>query len=62
MKLRHLRSVFFSVLVTLAVSTPVWAQDEPEKPQPSWVMSYLLVTLCVGLGLFVVCRGTKREK
>ena len=62
MKLRRLSNVLFSVLVTLAMVAPVWAQTEPEKPKPSWVMSYLLVTLCVGLGLFAVCRGTKRQK
>lgn len=58
---RQLTSAFFSVMVTLAMATPAWAQ-EPEAPKPSWVMSYVLVTVCVGLGLFMVCRGTKRQK
>lgn len=51
-----------SLAVTLAISVPAWAQDQPERPKPSWVMSYLLVMVCVGLGLFVVCRGSKRFK
>ncbi len=62
MKIDRINDVMFTVLVTLLMATPVWAQEAPEKPKPSWVMSYVLVVVCVGLGLFAVCRGTKREK
>jgi hypothetical protein len=58
-----LRAAAYSLLVALALSTPAWAQDgAPERPKASWVMSYVFVFVCVGLGLFMVCRGTKRFK
>jgi hypothetical protein len=60
---RYLLNAAYSLLVALALSTSAWAQsDGPERPKPSWVMCYVLITLCVGLSLFIVCRGSKRFK
>ena len=59
---RYAKYSVYSLAVTLAISAPAWAQEQRERPKPSWVMSYLLVMICVGLGLFVVCRGSKRFK
>lgn len=60
-------SVFMAgwpVLLPLCMTATVWAQglDEPEQPEASWVLSYVLVAICVGLGLFAVCRTGRRQK
>ena len=61
------RSIFVvgsTVLLPLCMTATVWAQapGEPEKPEASWVLSYVLVVFCVGLGLFAVCRTGRRQK
>lgn len=52
----------------LAATVGQWCQlyaqgagDEPET-QEAWVISYALVIFSVGLGLFVICRPTRRNK
>ena len=59
---RFLNSAVHALLIALVMSGSAWAQQPPEKPQPSWVMSYVLVFVCVSLSLFAVCRGAKRFK
>ena len=43
-------------------STPAWAQEGPQQDtqQADWVLSYALVIVCIGLGVFVVCRPGRR--
>jgi hypothetical protein len=48
-------------LVTLAART-VMAQEESGSSKEAWVVSYLIVVLAVGLGLFLVCRSSRRAK
>ena len=49
--------------VFLSLSTPVWAQQIPQEGvQANWVLSYALVILCLGLGVFVVCRPGRRSQ
>jgi hypothetical protein len=54
----------WTVLLPLCVTATVWAQPPgaPEKPQASWVLSYVLVVFGVGFGLFAVCRSGRRQK
>ena len=65
---KGVKSSFFvagwTVLLPLCMTATVWAQNpnEPEKPQASWVLSYVLVVFGAGLGLFAVCRTGRRQK
>jgi hypothetical protein len=55
-------SMFLAAVVCHAGQ--LWAQaagTEPET-QAAWVVSYALVILSVGLGLFVICRPGRRNK
>lgn len=53
----------YALVVALAFAVPAWAQAAaPEPPKPNWVMSYVLIVVFGGLGIFMVCRGTKRQK
>ena len=60
----HLLMAVWALLLPLCMAATVWAQDanQPEKPQASWVLSYVLIVFGVGLGLFVVCRTGRRDK
>ena len=50
-------------VVWLGQASWLWAQtsNEPETKE-AWVISYALVILSVGLGLYVVCRPSRRNK
>ncbi len=54
------------LLSLLAIGTPASSQQAPTDPTsqggPDWVISYTLVSLCIALGLFVVCRMGKRSQ
>lgn len=49
---------------SLGVVSPLVAQQGTEEAasKDEWVISYFLVILCVGLGLFVICRPGRRSK
>jgi hypothetical protein len=53
------------LVALLAIGTSARAQQAPTGPttqgEPDWVISYTLVSLCIALGLFVVCRMGKRS-
>ncbi len=49
----------------LIVEGTLWAKDaEPAEEESSntgaWVLPYFLVILCIGLGMLVVCRTSRR--
>jgi len=53
-----------ALVLLLGQASPIWAQPpgaEPES-QETWVIGYALVIFSVGLGLFVVCRPSRRNK
>ena len=49
------------IVVLLGRTSAVLAQDGGETKE-AWVLPYALVILLVGLGLFVVCRPSRRDK
>lgn len=52
-------------LAYLSQAACLWAQapttNEPDTKE-AWVISYALVILSVGVGLYVVCRPARRNK
>jgi hypothetical protein len=52
------------VLTVWAQTAAAWAQARggpPPPPSKSYVMPYVLVVLCIALGLLVVCRSGSRS-
>ncbi len=63
--LRQARHFFWLILPVLILAAPTWAQKKEEEasgPQESFVLSYALLILCAALGLFPVCRPSRRDK
>jgi len=59
---RTLRILAAATVCWLAVHGTVLAEDEGSgEGKGSWVMSYFLVLLIVGLGMLVVCRSSRRR-
>ena len=52
---------FLATIWLLGCVTPAFAQEAAETKE-AWVVPYVLVILLVGLGLFVVCRPSRRDK
>ena len=52
-----------AVACMLSSTGIVWGQDKPEVPvtKEAWVISYAIVLLCVGGGIFSVVRPTPRD-
>ena len=49
--------------LVLAACPPLFAQaEEPPATKEAWVISYFLVVVSIGLGLFAVCRPSRRSK
>jgi hypothetical protein len=46
----------------LASASRLFAQAPASASKEAWVVPYFLVILLVGLGLFVICRPSHREK
>ena len=46
----------------LALAAAARGAAEKEASGPSWVLPYAFVILCVGLGMFVVCRSARRKE
>ena len=63
-KIYRQRFCFLLVMTVayLSQATPALAQQGGATSEESWVTSYALVILCVGLGLFVICRPSRRDK
>ena len=61
---RLVRLASFFVVASLVAVQQVAAQAQggEEETQEAWVVSYALVILSVGLGLFVICRPGRRSK
>ena len=55
-------SPLLAAIACLFLATPALAQQAGAESQESWVTSYALVILCVGLALFVICRPSRRDK
>ena len=57
------RLKWLAFVPALVLCSPLLAQDDgEEEPQASWVLSYALVILCVGLGMAPICRPSRRGK
>jgi len=63
------RKLYWSAFVVahcLIVQGPVWAQQSGQVKEETgagpWVAPYALVILCVGLGMLVVCRTSRRSE
>ncbi|HYW79332.1 MAG TPA: hypothetical protein VE890_07120 [Thermoguttaceae bacterium] len=57
-----LRTLTVAAACWLAVHGTALAQaTEEKKSKESWVMSYFLILLVVGLGMLVVCRSSRRR-
>ena len=61
---RFIRLATFFVVASLMMVQHVAAQAQggDKETQEAWVVSYALVILSVGLGLFVICRPGRRSK
>ena len=57
-----IQRALLSLLLWFSLAVPALAQQTGGTDNSSWVTSYALVILCVGLGLFVICRPSRREK
>ena len=59
----QIATLLLASVALLSLATPALAQPQSGAvSEESWVTSYALVILCVGLGLFVICRPSRREK
>ena len=58
----RIASPLLAAIVYFYLAKPALAQQAGAESQESWVTSYALVILCVGLALFVICRPSRREK
>ncbi|MEE8452520.1 MAG: hypothetical protein V3R99_11420 [Thermoguttaceae bacterium] len=59
---RTLRILALATVCWLAVHGTVLAQAEGAgEDKGSWVLSYFLVLLIIGLGMLVVCRSSRRR-
>ncbi|MCA9262485.1 MAG: hypothetical protein KDA60_01505 [Planctomycetales bacterium] len=58
------RYASWAVISLMCSATPLLAQSDEAIPEKKvrYVISYVLVILCVGLGLYVVCRPGKRGR
>ncbi len=68
-RLQHIYRVakilVFSLAFWASVAARAWARrrtPEVKKEEGSFLMSYALVVLGIGLGMFVVCRSAKRRE
>jgi len=68
LKERPVVAIFLAVAMWVVLAPVVLAQAGPsEGSQPAgipgsiWVLPYIVVLLCVGLGVFVVCSPTRRR-
>ncbi|HBO43297.1 MAG TPA: hypothetical protein DD670_05070 [Planctomycetaceae bacterium] len=63
------RNLYWSAFVAvycLIVQAPAWAQQAAQAKEESrgagpWVLPYALVILCIGLGMMVLCRTSRRS-
>ena len=65
--LRKLNYLLLVVCCWISLQGLVLATEDPNaRPEPpagpSWVLPYAFVVLCVGLGMFAVCRGARRKE
>jgi len=60
---RTARVLGLAMLITISCHAMAWAQAEakPKEGKASWVMSYGLVLLCVGVGLLFVLKSANRR-
>ena len=62
---RVARILVFSLAFWASVATVAWARrgtPEVKKEGGSFLMSYALVVLGIGLGMLVVCRSARRRE
>lgn len=50
-----------TILAVLFFFQPLFLFADDDKSEPEWVLSYFLVLLCLGLGVLILLRPTKRS-
>ena len=62
MSLWRLKTLAMAAFCWMAMFTPLFAaESSSKKGGGTWVMSYGLVILCIGLGMMFVCRSARRR-
>jgi hypothetical protein len=63
--MRRLTTAIVGLLSTLSIfSSTLLAQIEPEvvESKEAWVVSYALVVLSIGLGVYIISKPARRER
>ncbi len=64
---RRAGALLLAVVGSMALAAQAWAQTTQPvsvggKGASPWVMPYALVIFCVGLGLLILCKPSKRRE